>query len=115
MCTVNIALHPFPLNKRVINPGIDRRSMMNIDDGSARGFYRIQVVVPVVKSRSPLEIRVDRMKGRYQQIEIIIKGVPLSHLPGSTVIAGQHGPAFYSDIDAALIPVRPGRWQYERF
>ena len=73
MGRIDIRLHFIMLDKGIIDPGIDGGSVVNIYDGGAGSPDTVRVVVPVIKSGTPLKIGVQRMERGDQQIEIVMR------------------------------------------
>ncbi len=109
MCLIDVRLHLLVSDERVIDIGVYRIGVMNVDDRRTRLFYLVDGRVFVIETVRPLPVGVDRMERRDQQREVVIQQIALLHCPRAAVALNvdRFSRSVRIDIDTAFPAISP--------
>ena len=111
---VHVRLHLRGSQEGVVDPGVDRRGVVDVDDVRAGRLDLVERGVAVVEARAPLAVRVDGLEGGEGQAEVVALRLALLHPPRAGAAADEVRPALRPQPARALPAVAPRRGQDER-
>ena len=111
---VHVRLHLRGSQEGVVDPGVDRRGVVDVDHVRAGRRDLVERGVAVVEARAPLGVRVDGLEGGEGQAEVVALRLALLHPPRAGAAPDEVRPALLAETAGALPAIAPRRGQDER-